>query len=120
VTAQFPHAPTWRDLGVATPSSSHTTSSALAALAAYSGGERECCLLVLNLVSSTLPCIRECFVDDKLADSSLETSERSPTPLYSLAEGEEDESANAPAGYTQVMQDPRHHGQMFRSPIKDS
>jgi hypothetical protein len=37
VKAQFPHATTWRDLGVATPSSSHTTASALAALAAYSG-----------------------------------------------------------------------------------
>ena len=24
----------------------------------YLRGERECCLLVLNLVSSTLPCIR--------------------------------------------------------------
>jgi hypothetical protein len=42
VKAQFPHATTWRDLGVATPSNSHTMVSALAALAVYSGGERFC------------------------------------------------------------------------------
>jgi len=35
VKAQFPHATTWRDLGVETPSKSHTTASALAALASY-------------------------------------------------------------------------------------
>ena len=98
VKAQFPHATTWRDLGVATPSSSNTTASALAALAAYSGGE--------------------CFVADKLADSGMETSERSPAHLHSLAEGEEDASANAPAGYTRGMHDPKHRGQMLRSPIK--
>ena len=28
-------------------------------LFAWGEGERECCLLVLNLVSSTLPCIRQ-------------------------------------------------------------
>jgi hypothetical protein len=100
VKAQFPHATTWRDLGVATPSNSHTMVSALAALAVYSGGER--------------------FVADKLADSGMETSERSPTHLHSLAEGEEDESANAPPGYTRGMQDPKHRGQMLRSPIKDA
>ena len=85
---------------MATPSSSHTTASALAALAAYSGGEF--------------------FVADKLADSGMETSERSPAHLHSLAEGDEDESANAPAGYTRGMQDPKHRGQMLRSPIKDA
>jgi hypothetical protein len=37
VKARFPHATTWRDLGVETPSNSHTTASALEALAAYLG-----------------------------------------------------------------------------------
>jgi hypothetical protein len=100
VKAQFPHAVTWRDLGVAIPSNSHTTASALAALASYSGGER--------------------FAADKLATSGMEISERSLAHLHSLAEGEEHESANAPKGYTRVMQDPKHRGQMLRSPIKDT
>ena len=98
VKARFPHATTWRDLGVAIPSNSHTTASALAALVAYSGGER--------------------FVADKL-DLGMETSQLSPTHLHSLVEGEE-ESANAPPGYTRGMQDPKHHGQMLRSSIKDA
>ena len=100
VKAQFPHAVTWRDLGVAIPSNSHTTASALAALASYSGGER--------------------FAADKLATSGMEISERSLAHLHSLAEGEEHESANAPKGYTRGMQDPKHRGQMLRSPIKDT
>ncbi len=95
---QFPRAITWRDLGVTMPSNSHTTAAALSALAAYSGGER--------------------FVD-KLENSGMETSERSPAHLHSLAEGEE-ESANAPPGYTRGMQYPQHRGQMLRSPIKDA
>ena len=74
------------------------TAAALSALAAYSGGER--------------------FVD-KLENSGMETSERSPAHLHSLAEGEE-ESANAPPGYTRGMQYPQHRGQMLRSPIKDA
>ena len=100
VKAQFPHAVTWRDLGVVIPSNSHTTASALAALASYSGGER--------------------FEADKLANSGMETSEHSLAHLHSLAEGEEHESANAPKGYTRGMQDPKHRGQMLRSPIKDA
>ena len=67
VKAQFPHAVTWRDLGVVIPSNSHATASALAALASYSGGER--------------------FTADKLATSGMETSERSLAHLHSLAEG---------------------------------
>jgi hypothetical protein len=44
----------------------------------------------------------------------------SPAHLHSLAEGEEDESANAPRGYTRGMQDPKHRGQMLCSPIKNA
>ncbi len=51
---KFPHATTWRNLGVTPLLNSRTTSSALAALALYSGGER--------------------FTADKLANSALETS----------------------------------------------
>ena len=54
---------TWRDLGVVIPSTSHTTASALAALASYSGGER--------------------FAADKLATSGMETSECSLAQLHS-------------------------------------
>ena len=50
----------------------------------------------------------------------MEISERSLAHLHSLAEGEEHESANAPKGYTRGMQDPKHRGQMLRSPIKDT
>ena len=32
--------------------------------------------------------------------------------------GEEDESTKAPPGYTRGMQDPKHRGQMLRSPVK--
>jgi hypothetical protein len=59
-------------------------------------------------------------VADKLADLGMETSERSPAHLHCLAEGEEDECANAPPGYTRGMQDPKHRGQMLRSPIKNA
>jgi hypothetical protein len=61
VKTQFPRAITWRDLGVTMPSNSHTTAAALSALAASSGGER--------------------LVADKLENSGMETSERSPTNL---------------------------------------
>jgi hypothetical protein len=63
VKKQFPCAITWRDLGLTMPSNSHTTAADLSALAAYSGGER--------------------FVADKLENSGMETSERSPTHLHS-------------------------------------
>jgi hypothetical protein len=98
--AKFPTATTWRDLGVTKSVGSRATASALAALAAYSGGER--------------------FSADTLSYSSLETSELSPAHLHSLAGGEEMESLNAPPGYTRGMQDPKHRGQMLRSPIKNA
>jgi hypothetical protein len=72
----------------------------LAALAAYSGGER--------------------FSADSFNHSSLDTSEPSPAHLHSLAGGEEGDSPNAPPGYTRGMQDPKHRGQMLRSHIKDA
>jgi hypothetical protein len=100
VKAQFPHATTLRDLGVETPSNSPTMASALATLSAYFGVE--------------------CFVADKLADSGMETSERSPAHLHSLAEGREDESANDPPGYTRGMQDATHRGQILCIPIKNA
>ena len=40
IKAKFPNATTWRDLGVKNSAGSRATASALAALAAYSGGER--------------------------------------------------------------------------------
>ena len=106
VKALFPHATTWRDLGVETLSNSHSTVSALAALAAYSGGE--------------------CFAAVKLADSGMKTSERSPAHLHSLAEGEEDESANSSQGTRGVCKIPniavkcfaalsRTHGSQLRN-----
>jgi hypothetical protein len=100
IKAKFPNATTWRDLGVANSAGSRATASALAALAAYSGGERFCA--------------------DALNHSSLDTSEQSPAHLHSLAGGGEGESPNAPPGYTRGMQDPKHRGQMLRSPIKDA
>ena len=39
--------------------STRTLRSASSAQGPYAERERECCLLVLNLVSSTLPCIRQ-------------------------------------------------------------
>jgi hypothetical protein len=100
IKAKFPNATTWRDLGVANSAGSRGTASALATLAVYSGGER--------------------FSADTLNHSSLDTSEQSPAHLHSLAGGEEGESPNAPPGYTRGMQDPKHRGQMLRSPIKDA
>jgi hypothetical protein len=50
----------------------------------------------------------------------METSERSPAHLHSLSKREEDESDNAPAGYTRGIQDPKHRGQMLRSPVTDA
>jgi hypothetical protein len=41
-----------------------------------SEGERECCLLVLNLVSSTLPCIRQPRPRLRVLDSSEDTEEQ--------------------------------------------
>ena len=100
IKAKFPNARTCCDLGVANSAGSRATASALAALAAYSGGER--------------------FSADTLNHSSLDTSEQSPAHLHSLAGGGEGESPNAPPGYTRGMQDPKHRGQMLRSPIKDA
>jgi hypothetical protein len=50
----------------------------------------------------------------------MEHSERSPAHLHSLAEGEEDDSANPPPGYMRGMQDPKDRGQMLRSPLKNA
>jgi hypothetical protein len=67
IKAKFPNAITWRGLGVENSAGSRATASALAALAAYSGGER--------------------FSADTLNHSSLDTSEQSPAHLHSLAGG---------------------------------
>ena len=67
IKATLPHATTWRDLGVKNSAGSRATASALAALAAYCGGER--------------------FSADTLHHSSLDTSEQSPAHLHSLAGG---------------------------------
>jgi len=98
VKAQFPHVSvTWRDLGVAIPSNSHTTVSALAALASYSGGER---------FAADKNWLTQAW---KLLNVALHT-------YILLLRGR---SMN-PQCSNRVHTDPKHRGQMLRSPIKDA
>ncbi len=68
----------------------------IGALEAFSGGKR--------------------FTADKLAASALETSELSPSHLHSLAEGEEDESTNAPQGTRVACKTPSIEDKCFLAP----
>jgi hypothetical protein len=98
VKAQFPHAITWRDLGVATPSNSHTTASALAAILEVN------VLWLTNwltrawkLLNVAAPHICILFLRGR----------RMNLPMLQTLKV-----------YTRGMQDPKHRGQMLRSPIK--
>jgi hypothetical protein len=70
----------------------------LAALQAYNGGTR--------------------FSAEEVSATGSETSESNPILLQESSD--EHHSPQAPEGYTRGMQDPKHRGQMLRSPIKDA
>ena len=57
------------------------------------------------------------FSADNADMSKASTSERNPRLVSDLSV-DENESPNAPAGYTRGMQDPKHGGVAMRSPPK--